>query len=172
MSSRVSKPAPRMLRDVLLLDADPARLQALESALTSLGLSVVGSDTADDATARSVEVKSLLIRRRVGDLDGFALVRTLRKKSETPLRILILGEQPNPEDTLRAIDVSALGILFEPVSTEVIAQRVRKALEIDLDDLVDSPDAPVFRIRRGGGRASARCADEGPATTAQNGAGG
>ena len=150
MSSRVSKPAPRMLRDVLLLDADPARLQALESALTSLGLSVVGSDTADDATARSVEVKSLLIRRRVGDLDGFALVRTLRKKSETPLRILILGEQPNPEDTLRAIDVSALGILFEPVSTEVIAQRVRKALEIDLDDLVDSPDAPVFRIRRGG----------------------
>ena len=150
MSSRVSKPAPRMLRDVLVVDADGARLNALESELTSLGLSVIGTGSAEDAADHLGSVRVLLVRRRVGEVDGFALARSLKKKAEVPLRILMLGEKPTAEDSLRAIDVSALSILFEPVSAAVIAERVRKAIEIHPEELVDAPDAPVFRVRRGG----------------------
>jgi len=131
------------------VDADKARGLALAAQLHGAGLSSLVSESADDAAARASSARCLLLRRRLGDTDAFQVARLLRKNAAGPLRILILGEAPSVEDALRAIDVSAMGIAFEPHSTENLVRRIRKALEADAE-LMDAADAQVFRIRRGG----------------------
>ena len=150
MSSRVSKPSARYAADVLVVDADKERGTSLAAELQSAGVSALVSESAEDASARAASTRCLLLRRRLGDTDAFPVVRLMRKTAAVPLRILILGEAPSAEDALRAIDVSAMGIVFEPHSTEGLVRRIRKALEADPAELVDAADAQVFRIRRGG----------------------
>ncbi len=150
MSSRVSKPSARYAADVLVVDTDKARAATLAADLQSAGVSALVSESAEDAAARAGSTRCVLLRRRLGETDAFHVARLLRKNAAVPLRILILGEAPSAEDSLRAIDVSAMGIVFEPHSTESLVRRIRKALEADPAELVDSADAQVFRIRRGG----------------------
>ena len=150
MSSRVSKPSARYAADVLVVDADKARAASLAAELQGAGVSALVSESAEDASARAASTRCLLLRRRLGDTDAFHVARLMRKNAAVPLRILILGEAPSAEDALRSIDVSALGIVFEPHSTESLVRRIRKALEADPAELVDAADAQVFRIRRGG----------------------
>ena len=150
MSSRVTKPTPRMTVDALVVDPNRARGRALATELSSLGVSALVSDSTEDAALRASSAWVLLLRRGLGDTDAFAFARALREKSDTPLRILILADAPNAEDALRAIEVSALGIAFEPLSAENLMRRIRKAVETDPADLIDSAEAQMFRIRRGG----------------------
>ena len=150
MSSRDSTPAPRMAADVLVLDTDGPRGQALGSELVACGLSTIVCDSTGDAASRADAARVLLIRRRLGTTDAFAFVREMRKKSEAPLRVVILADAPSAEDALRAIDVPVLGIAFEPHTAENLARRIRKAAEADPTELMDHDDAPVFRVRRGG----------------------
>ena len=150
MSSRISRPAPRGSVDVLVIDIDQARGNALATELSSHDLSSLVCDSTENALARVSAASVLLLRRRLGDTDAFAFARTLRKKFELPPRILILADAPNAEDALRAIDVSALGIVFEPRNTKDLVRRIRKAAETERGDLIEAEDAPVFRIRRGG----------------------
>ncbi len=149
MASRVSQPPSRMTVDALVVDPNRVRGRALATELSSLGVSALVSDSTEDAVLRVSSAWVLLLRRGLGDTDAFAFVRALRKKSGAPLRILILADAPNADDALRAIDVSALGIAFEPLSAENLARRIRKAVETDPADLIDSDDAQGFRIRRG-----------------------
>ncbi|MEO8361784.1 MAG: hypothetical protein ABI672_17245, partial [Vicinamibacteria bacterium] len=150
MSSRVPKPGTRTGVDVLIVDADRARAEALAIQFEADGLSTQVAQTVEDASARSGDARVLLVRRRVGASDGFAFVRALRKKTEVPSRVLILGDGPNADDALRAIDVSALGIVFEPYSSGNLIRRVRKGMETGANEFADGPDAQVYRIRRGG----------------------
>ncbi len=150
LSGRVSRPVPRLAVDALVVDMDKPRGQVLVTELSSFGISALLSDSLEDAAARARSASVLLLRRRLGDTDAFAFARALRKKSGPPLSILILGEAPNAEDALRAIDVSALGIAFEPICAENLVRRIRKAVEADPADLADAPEAQFFRIRRGG----------------------
>jgi PAS domain S-box-containing protein len=135
---------------VLVVDTDGARALALAADLSGLGLVVLTAESVDDAVSRAATATLLVVRRRLGDTDAFAFVRTARKRFEGALRVLILGETPNAEDTLRAIDVAALGIAFEPHSIGDLARRIKKAMEEDSQDLASAADAQVFRIRRGG----------------------
>ncbi len=150
MPSRDSKPAPRLAADVLILDTDGPRGQALAAELSACGLSTVVCDSTEEAASRAGAARVLLIRRRLGTTDAFSFVRELRKKSDTPLRVVILADAPSAEDALRAIDVPVLGVAFEPHFAENLARRVRKAAETDPTELMDHDDAPVFRVRRGG----------------------
>ncbi len=150
LSGRVSKALPRLAVDALVVDPDRPRGQALASELSSLGISALVCDSLEDAASRVGTAGVLLLRRRLGDTDAFAFARGLRKKSEAPQNIFILGEAPNAEDVLRAIDVSALGIAFEPLSAPNLVRRIRKAVEADPADLTDGTEAQPFKIRRGG----------------------
>ncbi len=136
--------------DVLIVDADRLRGQALAAELSERSLSSLVCDSTDEAALHAPTVRTLLIRRRLGSTDAFAFTHALRKKVSTPLRILILADAPNAEDALRAVDAGALGIVFEPHSAETLARRIRKAAEAESADLLDQEDAQVFRIRRGG----------------------
>ncbi len=150
MSSRIPRPSPDKAVDALLIDLDQTRGAALASELALHGVSALGCHFTKEATLKAPSARVIVLRRRLGDTDGFVFARTLRKEAASPLRLLILAEVPNTEDALRAIDVSALGIIFEPFSVESLAQRIRAAIEVDPADLVDAADVPVFRVRRGG----------------------
>ena len=150
MSSPVSRPEPQLAADVLVLDLDRSRGQALAKDLSARGLSTAVCDSTEEAAATFAGARVLLLRRRLGPTDAFAFARALRKESETPLRVVILGEAPSAEDALRAIDVSAFGIAFEPHSPEDLVRRIRRAAEADPAELMDHDGAPVFRVRRGG----------------------
>ena len=102
MSSRVSRPAPRMAADVLVLDPDVPRGQALAAEFSARGITAVVCASTEEAQSKASTARVLLLRRRLGATDAFAFARELRKKSETPLRLLILGDAPSAEDALRA----------------------------------------------------------------------
>ncbi|MBX7186245.1 MAG: response regulator [Vicinamibacteria bacterium] len=150
MSSRVSRPTPRLAADVLLLDPDRARGLALASELSGCGLATVFCDSTGEAVSKAPGARVLLVRRRLGATDAFAFARELRRKVETPLRLLILGDAPSEEDALRAIDVSALAIVFAPHTAANLVRRIRRAAEADPSELMDHDGAPAFRVRRGG----------------------
>ena len=150
MSNRVSRPEPRLAADVLVLDPDRSRGQAMAADLSARGLSTVFCDSTEEAAEKFAGARVLLLRRRLGATDAFAFTRALRKETETPLRVVILGEAPSAEDALRAIDVSALGIAFEPHSAADLVRRIQRAAEADPAELMDHDGAPVFRVRRGG----------------------
>ena len=149
MPSRDPRPAPR-LADVLVLDPDRPRGEALAVELSARGLTTLVCDSTGDTESKAMDANVLLLRRRLGTTDAFAFARELRKKSGVPLRVVILADAPNTEDALRAIDVSALGIAFEPHSAEALARRIRRAAEADPAELLDHDDAPLFRVRRAG----------------------
>jgi PAS domain S-box-containing protein len=150
MSSRLSKPSARTAADVLVVDPDLVRGRALANDLQALGVSALVSDSLDEAAAKAGSVRLLLLRKKLGKADAFGFARTLRKGATAALRLLIIGDAPNAEDTLRAIDVASLGIVFEPFAADALAKRIRKAIEADTGELIEAGDAQVFRIRRGG----------------------
>ena len=152
VSSRgIARPGPRPIADALLVDGDPARGPALVAELSALGVSFLLASTTSEAAARATDVRVILLRRRIGDTDAFTFAHALRRSTVAPLRILILGDAPNGEDALRAIDAAALGIAFEPLSADNLVRRIRKAMEMDVAELSDAAnDAPVCRVRRGG----------------------
>jgi PAS domain S-box-containing protein len=136
--------------DVLVVDTDGPRGLALAADLNAEGLVALTADTFEDAVSQAASATVLLVRRRLGDRDAFAFVRAAQKKSENVLRVLILAETPNAEDTLRAIDVAALGIAFEPQATRDLVRRVRKAMEAESQEMIRTDEAQVFRFRRAG----------------------
>jgi PAS domain S-box-containing protein len=139
-----------MAADVLILDDDADRARGLGEGLAAQGLTSLLCASVEEAVPKAGSVFVLLVRRRLGAVDAFTAVRALRKEVETPLKVLILSDAPNAEDALRAVDVSALGIVFEPCPAEQLARRIRKAIEADASELLDAEGAQVFRIRRGG----------------------
>ena len=152
VSSRgIARPGPRPIADALLVDGDPARGPALVAELSALGVSFLLASTTSEAAARATDARVILLRRRIGGTDAFTFAHALRRSTVAPLRILILGDAPNGEDALRAIDAAALGIAFEPLSADNLVRRIRKAMEMDVAELSDAAnDAPVCRVRRGG----------------------
>ena len=150
MSDHVSRPAPRLAADVLIVDPDRFRGQTLATELSALSVTALVCDSTGEAAVKASSVRTVLIRRRLGSTDAFAFTHALRKQVATPLRILILADAPTAEDALRAIDVSAFGIVFEPHTALGLARRIRKAAEADPAELLDGADAQVLRIRRGG----------------------
>ncbi|MBK5257626.1 MAG: response regulator [Vicinamibacteria bacterium] len=149
-SARLSKPAPRLAVDVLVVDTEGPSARAIAAELTGQGLVALTADSFDDAVSRAGTATVLLVRRRLGDTDAFAFARASQKTAERPLRMLILAETPNVEDTLRAIDVAALGILFQPYHPKDLARRIRKAMDDYSQGLISEADAQVVRIRRDG----------------------
>src|SRR5690348_1287390 len=106
MPNRTSRPIPHKDADVLVLDTDGLRGQSLARDLSLLGLSTVVCNSTDDAEARAGGARVLLLRRRLDTTDAFGFIRSLQKKSDAPLRVIVLGDEPNPEDALRAIEVA------------------------------------------------------------------
>jgi PAS domain S-box-containing protein len=134
--------------DVLVVDPEAARGASLADDLQKLGISSKACASVEAAEAMAKGSRLLLLRRQLGQTDAFAFARKLRGKPASA-KVLVLGEGPSGDDALRALDASALGILFEPLSVDALVTRLRKALESDSGE-ADSDRAEVLRIRRGG----------------------
>ena len=137
--------------DVLVVDADALRGASLAKQLAETGVTAESVFDPSDAETRASTARVLLVRKRLGPgKDAFAFCRAVRGSVAVPPPILILAEAPNTEDTLRAIDVAAIGVVFEPHSIETLLRRIRRAHEPDASELTDTSSASVFRVRRSG----------------------
>lgn len=135
---------------VVVVDNDAVRAEALVRGLVALDFEAVVLDTNDAATVLASRVPLVVLRRRSGDEDGFVLAREIARAGASP-RVLILGEAPSVEDTLRAVDASAAGILFEPHDPARVAARLRRMLETPPAEAAGSADTGSVRIRSASG---------------------
>jgi signal transduction histidine kinase/CheY-like chemotaxis protein len=131
---------------VAVVDTDAARAEALAKGLREFGFSVAVVGTSEVAAILESRAPVVLLRRRPGGDDGFGIAREITRRAAPP-RVLILGDAPNVEDTLRAVDASASGILFEPHEPARVAARIRKATEAPPMEPTTAGDSEAFRVR-------------------------
>ncbi len=94
----------------------------------------VASDLAEarDTLARLPGVSLVLARASAGQDDGFELLRCIGSRGEGRPDVILVAEQPNEQEALRARELGAAGYLREPVSLNDIAraiERKRRPLE-------------------------------------------
>lgn len=138
--------------EAVIVDSDSARARALADGLRALGHEAVIAPAAGLAAILESRAPVVLLRRRLGTEDGFGLAREITR-SAAPPRVLILGDAPSVEDTLRAVDASASGILFEPHEPVRVAARLRKTLDSAPAEASGptAGDSEAFRVRGASG---------------------
>lgn len=127
VSSQVS-PAftqPRSAR-ILLVDAEPRMSTLLHDAFAQAGHSLTTCARADRALQllhanRPERVKLVILDLLLPDMDGFELIRRIRKTQDIP--IIVMSSLSSPDDIARALDWGADGYLCKPVTVaEVVAK--------------------------------------------------
>ena len=112
---------------VLIADDEPVARQILrEHVETTAGLDLSGeAATGSEAIARILEWKPdlLLLDMEMPELDGLAVVRSLRGK-EAPLVIFVTAYE---QHALEAFNVGAVDYLLKPVRRERFEQAIEKA---------------------------------------------
>jgi DNA-binding NarL/FixJ family response regulator len=120
-------------RTAVLFDPHPLWLDALESILRSVDVTVVGRTTSPD------EVLGLVAERKPdvlicetetphGGLDGGALIRACLQRLST-LRVVVLGASRRHEDIDAALAAGALAYAVKTAHPEDVAATVRQAFD-------------------------------------------
>jgi response regulator RpfG family c-di-GMP phosphodiesterase len=116
-------------RRILLVDPDPEETTVLEMRLLEHGHEVLIVRTVADALARCAESEVDLVISEV-DVppgDGFALVQSLRERSQVP--VLFLTRRGDRQSVQRGFELGAADYLVKPASAEVVLAKTRQALE-------------------------------------------
>jgi two-component system, OmpR family, response regulator len=114
---------------ILITEDDPALAEALRFTLSQSGYVI---DCADNGTAADEALKSegfglLILDLGLPKLDGFEVLRRLRKRNTT-LPVLILSGREQPEDKVTGLDLGADDYLVKPFSLSELQARVRALL--------------------------------------------
>ena len=120
-------------RTAVLLDPHPLWLDALESILSSIDVSVVGRTTsADDALQLVEEHKpDILICETSmpnGSMSGSTLIRTCREQ-QGDLRVIVLGASRDPLDIDAAFEAGALAYAMKTAHPDDVASTVRQTFD-------------------------------------------
>lgn len=114
---------------ILLIEDDPTIRLTVEFTLTKQGYAV--SSCADGKegldTALIIEPDLILLDVMLPGLDGFEVVRRLRKERLT-VPVLILTALSDDEDNIRGLDAGADDYITKPFSTDVLLARIRAHL--------------------------------------------
>jgi DNA-binding response OmpR family regulator len=116
---------------LLLVDADPRSVRVLEVSLKKAGYSVTTAKDGLDALAK-VEVSSpdlVLSDTRLPNLDGYALVRRLKERSEwANIPVVFLTSQKSVEDKIRGLELGVEDYLTKPIFVRELLARVNLLL--------------------------------------------
>lgn len=111
---------------VLVIEDDPAMVEALTHGLPTLGWTVESATDGLDglwlATERSYDV--IVLDLRLPSIDGHEVCRRLRK-AEVWTQILVLTSMNSTQDEADALDIGADDYLAKPFSFVVLAARLR-----------------------------------------------
>lgn len=112
----------------LVIEDDPQTRRVLKTSLGSLGWRVLEAASGGEglALAKSRLPDVVILDLGLPDLDGVAVVRSLRKDSEVP--IIILSARSQESDKIRALDTGADDYLSKPFSAGELDARLRALL--------------------------------------------
>ena len=118
-----------MLVRILITEDDPALGEALRFTLTQHGYAVdwVQSGTMADRALRDAVFDLLILDLGLPELDGFDVLRRLRKH-DARTRVLILSARESAEEKVHGLDLGADDYLAKPFSLEELQARVRALL--------------------------------------------
>jgi two-component system OmpR family response regulator len=114
---------------ILIAEDDAALSEALRFTLTQAGYAVdhVANGVAADEALKSDGFGVLILDLGLPKLDGFEVLRRLRKHNTT-LPVLILSGREQPEDKVTGLDLGADDYLVKPFSLNELQARVRALL--------------------------------------------
>jgi two-component system OmpR family response regulator len=114
---------------ILIAEDDGALSEALRFSLTQAGYAVdhVANGVAADEALKSEGFGLLILDLGLPKLDGFEVLRRLRKHNVT-LPVLILSGREQPEDKVIGLDLGADDYLVKPFSLSELQARVRALL--------------------------------------------
>jgi DNA-binding NarL/FixJ family response regulator len=120
-------------RTAVLLDPHPLWLDALESILGSIEVTVVGRATSPEDALELVGEKQpdiLICETETlnGGMSGSALIRACRQRLST-LRVIVLGASRNHADIDAAFDAGALAYAVKTAHPEDVAATVRQTFD-------------------------------------------
>ncbi|HML16087.1 MAG TPA: LytTR family DNA-binding domain-containing protein [Bryobacteraceae bacterium] len=134
---------------VLIADDEPIARAILREHVEAMPrLEIAGeASTGAEALARILELKPdvVLLDLQMPELDGLAVVRSLRKERK-PLIIFVTAYERHAAE---AFDVDAIDYLLKPVRRERLERAIAKA-ERQLRNMPSSPEAPRKIVGRRG----------------------
>ncbi|MGH8634683.1 MAG: response regulator [Burkholderiales bacterium] len=114
---------------ILITEDDAALAEALQFSLTQSGYAVdrVANGAAADEALKDDVFSLLILDLSLPKLDGFEVLRRLRRRNAT-LPVLILSGREKPEEKVLALDLGADDYLVKPFSLNELQARVRALL--------------------------------------------
>jgi two-component system OmpR family response regulator len=114
---------------ILIAEDDVALTEALRFSLTQAGYAVdqVANGGAADEALKCGDFSLLILDLGLPKLDGFEVLRRLRKRNAT-LPVLILSGRERPEEKVTGLDLGADDYLVKPFSVNELQARVRALL--------------------------------------------
>jgi DNA-binding response OmpR family regulator len=116
---------------LLLVDADPRSVRVLEVSLKKSGYSVTtASDGADALSKIEIDAPDLILSdTRLPRIDGYELVRRLKKQPETAnIPTVFLTSQKSIEDKIRGLELGVEDYLTKPIFVRELIARVNLLL--------------------------------------------
>jgi DNA-binding response OmpR family regulator len=118
-------------QQLLLVDSDPASVRVLEVSLKKAGFSVTTATDGLDALSKVEHfVPDLILTdTRLPRLDGYELVRRLKKRPEFAMApIVFLTSQKSIEDKIRGLELGVEDYLTKPIFVRELIARVHLLL--------------------------------------------
>ena len=113
---------------LLVVDANVARLEATRAALAPVGASVLGVTSVPQAMAvvREQAPDLALVEARVGDIDGVAIAGALHQEPRAQdMPILMLADaMPDAKALARCGEAGVIDVVLRPVEPHVLANKI------------------------------------------------
>ena len=116
------------MREILLVDDEPAITESLEYFLTQAGFSTRSAGTLAEAS-RALEQYApalIILDLSLPDGHGFDWLRTLRERASTP--VLILSSHDDEVEHIVGLEIGADDYVNKPFSPREVVARIRAIL--------------------------------------------
>ena len=119
---------------ILVVDDEPANLQAVEAALEGLPVQILEASSGQEALRHLLQsnVALILLDVLLPTLDGFETARIIRSRSRNrhvPI-IFLTAHNQNDEDIRRGYQLGAVDYLFKPFVPEVLRAKVQVFVDL------------------------------------------
>jgi signal transduction histidine kinase len=120
--------------DVLVVDDEPANLQAVDAALEGLDIRIIAVTSGQEALRSLLHrnVALILLDVRMPIFSGFEIARLIRLRARTrhvPI-IFLTAHNQNAEDIRRGYELGAVDYLFKPFAPDVLRAKVQAFVEL------------------------------------------
>ncbi len=127
-------PTDRDPVDILVVDDNPSKLLAIETALTPLGENIVRAQSGAEALRHllSRDFATVILDVNMPDLDGFEtarMIRSRRRSAATPI-IFISAVNMDEPDVQRGYSLGAVDYICAPLIPEVLRAKVAVFVEL------------------------------------------